>query len=32
MSEVLLETKDLRTWFEVRRGMFGSKGTVKAVD
>jgi oligopeptide/dipeptide ABC transporter ATP-binding protein len=32
MSEVLLETRDLRAWFDVRRGLFGGTGTVKAVD
>ncbi len=28
----LLETRDLRVWFEVRRGLFATKATVKAVD
>jgi oligopeptide/dipeptide ABC transporter ATP-binding protein len=31
-AEVLLETRGLCTSFEVRRGMFGPKGVVKAVD
>ncbi|MFO0626162.1 MAG: dipeptide ABC transporter ATP-binding protein [Polyangiales bacterium] len=31
-GEVLLEARDLRTWFDVRRGLFGGTGTVKAVD
>ena len=31
-AEVLLETRGLCTTFEVRRGMFGPKGVVKAVD
>ncbi len=31
-AEVLLETRGLRTTFEVKRGMFGAKGVVKAVD
>jgi oligopeptide/dipeptide ABC transporter ATP-binding protein len=31
-DEVLLETRGLRTTFEVKRGMFGAKGVVKAVD
>jgi oligopeptide/dipeptide ABC transporter ATP-binding protein len=28
----LLETRDLRTWFDVQRGLFGKRATVKAVD
>lgn len=28
----LLETRDLRVCFDVRRGLFGTRGTVKAVD
>jgi oligopeptide transport system ATP-binding protein len=28
----LLETRDLRVWFEIRRGLFAAKATVKAVD
>ncbi len=28
----LLETRDLRTWFDVQRGLFAKRGTVKAVD
>lgn len=33
MSDVpLLETRDLRVWYDVRRGLFGARGTVKAVD
>ncbi|MEZ4390530.1 MAG: dipeptide ABC transporter ATP-binding protein [Polyangiales bacterium] len=31
-DEVLLETEDLRMHFDVRRGLFGARGTVKAVD
>ncbi len=32
MSAPLLELDDLRVHFDVRRGLFGAKGTVKAVD
>jgi len=28
----LLEARDLRVWFDVRRGLFGARATVKAVD
>jgi len=28
----LLETRDLRTWFDVQRGLFAKRATVKAVD
>ena len=28
----LLETRDLRVWFEIRRGLFAARATVKAVD
>lgn len=31
-SSPLVETVDLRTWFDVQRGMFSKRATVKAVD